>query len=129
MEDADFSDDFCRFLQTAITAVDAAEILLFLRRHAAKGYTIPELVAGLKPGTSLSEADAEKHVDLLRGREVVTVDAEKRVRFQPASEELRAHVDNLAAAYTERPVTLIRMIYALRDTKIKTFADAFRIKR
>ena len=34
----------------------------------------------------------------------------------------------LARAYKERPVTLIRMIYALRDQRIRSFADAFRLK-
>lgn len=129
MEDVNFSDDFCRFVQTAITAVDTAEILLYLRRNAAAGHGARDVVAGLKPGTSLSEAEVERHIEMLRAGNLVAVDEEKRARFQPASDALRGHVDILAAAYSERPVTLIRMIYALRDTKIKTFADAFRIKR
>jgi hypothetical protein len=129
MEDVEFSDDFCRFLQTSIPAVEAAEILLYLRRNADRGHSVRDIAAGLKPGTSVSEADAEKHLDGLRARDLVALDAEKRARFQPATDALRAHSDNLAVAYTERPVTLIRMIYALRDSKIKTFADAFRIKR
>ena len=35
----------------------------------------------------------------------------------------------LAQAYQERPVTLIRMIYARRDQKIRTFGDAFRLRK
>jgi hypothetical protein len=35
----------------------------------------------------------------------------------------------LALAYKERPVTLFRVIYALRDLKIQSFADAFKLKR
>ena len=31
--------------------------------------------------------------------------------------------------YAQRPVTLIRMIYALRDTRIQSFAEAFRIRK
>jgi hypothetical protein len=129
MEDVNFSDDFCRFLQTSITAVEAAEILLYLRRNAAASHAAPDIVAGLRPGTAISEAEVEKHIEALRVRDLVVVDADKRARFQPASDELKAHAGNLAAAYSERPVTLIRVIYALRDSKIKTFADAFRIKR
>jgi len=37
-------------------------------------------------------------------------------------------VRTLARAYQERPVTLIRVIYALRDTKIQSFADAFKLR-
>ena len=49
--------------------------------------------------------------------------------IRPANPELDAHVRTLAQAYKERPVTLIRVIYALRDTKIQTFADAFKLRR
>jgi hypothetical protein len=35
----------------------------------------------------------------------------------------------LAQAYKERPVTLFRVIYALRDLKIQSFADAFKLRR
>jgi hypothetical protein len=129
MEDVSFSDDFCRFLQTSVPAIEAAEILLHLRRDPGRGYTAREIVDALRPGTTILEADAEKHIDALRARDLVSLDAEKRARFQPASDELRRHADSLASAYAERPVTLIRVIYALRDSKIKTFADAFRIKR
>ena len=38
-------------------------------------------------------------------------------------------VRTLAQAYSERPVTLIRVIYALRDSKIRSFADAFRVRK
>jgi len=129
MEDVDFSDDFCQFLQTSIPAVDVAEVLLYLRRNAGASHSLPEIVAGLKGSTSLSESEVEKHVEGLRARQLVSIDAEKRVRFAPGSEALGAHAATLAAAYVERPVTLIRVIYALRDSKIKTFAEAFRIKR
>jgi hypothetical protein len=38
-------------------------------------------------------------------------------------------VATLARLYIERPVTLFRVIYALRDMKISTFADAFKLWR
>jgi len=51
------------------------------------------------------------------------------VRYKPASEVLAAHVATLDRLYRERPVTLIRVIYGLRDSKIRSFADAFRLRR
>jgi hypothetical protein len=78
MEDADFSDDFCRFVQSSVPSVEVAE----------------RLIAAPLPD-------------------------------DPA---LRGHVQTLAQAYEQRPVTLIRLIYALRDRKIRSFADAFRLK-
>jgi len=51
------------------------------------------------------------------------------VRYRPATAQLDAHVRTLAKAYEERPVTLIRIIYALRDGKIRSFADAFKLRK
>jgi hypothetical protein len=79
MEDADFSDDFCRFLQAHVPSVEAAEQLIS-RRVSLPG-------------------------------------------------ELAAHVETLARAYEERPVTLFRIIYALRDANIRSFADAFKVRK
>ena len=79
-QDADFSDEFCRFLQTRVPSVEAAEALLQGRRDAL---------------------DAE----VLR------------------------HIATLEKVYRERPVTLFRVIYGLRDAKIRSFADAFKLSR
>jgi hypothetical protein len=129
MEDADFSDDFCRFLQTAIPAVDAAELLLLLRRTPEAAWSAAELTAKLRPSVAIPDADAAKYLDTFQARGLISVTEERRVQYQPASEELRMYGDMLALAYKERPVTLIRMIYALRDSRIQTFADAFKLRR
>jgi hypothetical protein len=46
-----------------------------------------------------------------------------------ADPAFQAHLKTLAQAYEERPVTLIRLIYALRDRKIRSFAEAFRLRK
>ena len=79
MEDAEFSDEFCRFVQAHVPSVEVAERLI-----------------------------ADRPFD---------------------DPELKAHVQTLAQAYEERPVTLIRLIYALRDRKIRSFADAFKLRK
>jgi len=86
MEDAEFSDAFCGFIQKNIPTVEAAERLLEAYRP---GGTVPP----------------------------------------PFGEEHRAHLDTLARAYNERPVTLVRIIYALRDSRIRSFAEAFRLRK
>jgi hypothetical protein len=129
MEDADFSDDFCRFLQTAVPAVDAAELLLLLRRTPDRRWSAAALVAELLPGVPMSEAEAAKYLDIFRARGLLAAGEDGQVAYRPASEALRMHGDMLALAYRQRPVTLIRMIYALRDARIQTFADAFKLRR
>ena len=53
----------------------------------------------------------------------------RRGAWTPPDDATAAHVRTLERAWRERPVTLIRMIYALRDTKIRAFADAFRLRK
>jgi len=79
-QDADFSDDFCRFLQTRVPSVEAAEALLREKRD--------------------------------------TLDA-----------EVLLHIATLEKVYRERPVTLFRVIYGLRDAKIRSFAEAFNLRK
>jgi len=109
VEDTDFSNEFCRFLQANLPSVEAAEALLALAGH------LP----------AMSEADAAKHLSAFRSSGLL----DEAGHYGPADPALRAHVDTLAQAYRERPVTLIRIIYALRDGKIRSFADAFRLRK
>ena len=129
MEDADFSDDFCRFLQQNIPSVDAAELLLFLRTHRERTWAASEAAANLRPTVQIADADAARYLESFSARGLVSSGPDRRVQFQPANEEVEMYTQMLALAYKERPVTLIRMIYALRDSRIQTFADAFKIKR
>jgi hypothetical protein len=128
MEDAQFSDAFCRFLQTTVPSVDAAELLLLLQRDTSRWWSGAEIVVGLRPAV-LSEADVARYLETFLARGVVAQGADKRVQFHPASDELAGFARTLAQAYSERPVTLIRVIYALRDSKIRSFADAFKLRK
>ena len=107
MEDVEFSDEFCRFVQVNLPTVDAAELLLAAFRNPA---------AGRPPG---KDAEALRAAGLL----------DEELRYRPASEQLARHVATLAQAYEQRPVTLVRLIYALRDHKIRSFAEAFKLKK
>jgi hypothetical protein len=129
MEDADFTDDFCRFLQQNIPSVDSAELLLFLRANPHAEFGAQEAAAKLRPTVQITDADAARYLDTFAARGLVAVGGDKRARFQPAGDELEMYTEMLALAYKQRPVTLIRMIYALRDTRIQTFADAFRLRK
>ena len=128
IEDADFSDEFCQFLQAAVPAVEAAELLLILRRDPARTLSFAEAAAALAPGVVISEAEAARFLEAFQARGLVVIDAERRVQYRGA-EPAAAHVATLEKVYRERPVTLIRVIYGLRDSKIRSFADAFRLKR
>jgi hypothetical protein len=128
MQDAQFSDAFCRFLQTTIPAVDAAETLLFIADRPEHWWSLDEVIAGLRPNVVLAEADGARYIETFVTAGVLEGREDRRFRFG-GSEERIEHVRTLAQAYEERPVTLIRVIYALRDAKIRTFAEAFNLRK
>jgi hypothetical protein len=126
-KDPDFTDEFCAFLQRCVMNVDAAELLLLIFNHPNRSWKAGELSAQLAAIASSSEADVERYLDFFESQGLVERDAGRLVRSRPATLD-NAHIATLARLYLERPVTLFRVIYALRDSKIRTFADAFRLR-
>jgi hypothetical protein len=112
-----------------VPSVDAAELLLAMARERSRWWTAADLAAVLQPATTLSEADAARYSEQFQANSLLALAPDKRVQFRPANDTLEGHVAMLAQAYKERPVTLFRVIYALRDTKIRSFADAFKLRR
>jgi hypothetical protein len=129
VEDAEFSDDFCNFLQAACPSVDAAELLLWLSQHAEAWWDPADAPLKLRPAVTIERAEGAKYLEVFAARGLLAVGPDKKIQYRPASDALAAHVHTLGQAYKERPVTLIRMIYALRDAKVKSFADAFKLRR
>lgn len=129
MEDAAFSDEFCRFLRAAVPSVEAAELLLLLSRERERWWAAQEAAGALLPEASLGEADVARYLGMFQASGLIAVGPDKRVQYRPGYTALDEHVRTLEQAYRERPVTLIRVIYALRDGKIQSFADAFKLRR
>ena len=129
MEDAAFSDEFCRFLRAAVPSVDAAELLLLLNRERERWWSVEEAAAALQPAASVGEADVARYFGLFQSAALVALGPDKRAQYRPGVAALDENVRTLEQAYQERPVTLIRVIYALRDSSIQSFADAFRLRR
>jgi len=111
-----------------VDSVNAAELLLFLWRKPAVAWSARDLAAAIDPVGSLSEAEASRYLETFAARDLITRMDDGRVSYK-FSADSEVHVQTLARLYLERPVTLFRVIYTLRDTKIKTLADAFRIWR
>jgi hypothetical protein len=128
MEDVDFSDEFCEFIQTCVPAVNAAEMLLLLRSRPQDWWDPPDVLHRMR-AAGLAEPEGVRHLELFQARGLLATGPDKRIQFRPANGHIASQVEKLAQAYTERPVTLFRVIYALRDTRVRSFAEAFRLKR
>lgn len=109
--------------------MDAAELLLALAAEEQRWWMPGELAAKLGPASTVSEADAARYLEHFSSSGLAALGPDRRVQYRPADDALAAHVRMLAQAYKERPVTLFRVIYALRDLKIQSFADAFKLRR
>jgi len=126
--DPDFPQELRSFIQDTIPSVDAAELLVLLAHEPERQYSVREAVDAMRP-TAVTEAAARRYLLHFLARGLVTAPKEDAYRYEPASPERDTMVRALTRVYNERPVTLVRMIYAPRDEKIRSFADAFRIKK
>jgi hypothetical protein len=128
MSDPDFPEDLRSFIQETIPTVDAAELLVALARNRETPYQVPALLDTMRP-TALTEPTARRYLTHFQSRGIVEHKSDGSYQYVPANAELDAAVTALARVYNERPVTLVRMIYAPKDEKIRSFADAFRLKK
>jgi hypothetical protein len=127
MDSPDFSDALCDLIKATIPALEAAEILLILFGNAETAFTAEQLIHLAQPAV-VSEAQATKYLETFRLFGLTSWSA-GRYQYRPSSEDLDQLVQQLARAYNERPVTLVRLIYTFKDAKIRSFADAFKIKK
>jgi hypothetical protein len=128
MTDPDFPDELRSLIQETIPTLDAAELLLLLAQHHDRLYSIGAIIEAMRP-TGVSESTARRYLQQFESRGVISRAENESYRYAAATPELEAAVKALTRVYNERPVTLVRMIYSLKDEKIRSFADAFRLKK
>lgn len=98
-------------------------------RHPDIPRSVPELIEGLRP-TAVTEPVVREALALLRTQGILSETPEGRILYRPNSPAVESAIGLLLRAYNERPVTLIRTVYAIADAKkIQAFADAFKIKK
>jgi hypothetical protein len=128
MTDPDFPDELRSLIQETIPTLDAAELLLLLAQNRDRPYSVRSIVEAMRP-TAVSESTVRRDLQQFQSRGLVSAGENDNYRYAPATPELEAAVRALTRVYNERPVTLVRMIYSLKDEKIRSFADAFRLKK
>jgi hypothetical protein len=116
MTDFDFSEDLLHLIRMVIPAFAAAE---------AK--TAAELAEALRPSV-IGVSVIDGYLMAFKARDLVREEAPQKFRYAPANQALDQSARALVTAFNERPVTLIRAIYTLADSKIQSFADSFRLR-
>lgn len=127
MTSEEFPADVGQFLADHISSVAQLEILLLLKGAPTRLWTAAELSAALR---TTSETVAEQLGKLLDqgivAAENPTVDG---YRYHPSTPQLAETIDKLARVYELRRVSVITMIYSKPVDKVRTFADAFRLRQ
>ncbi len=107
--------------------MDALEILVTLSCASTRHWTLADVLATIRP---IPASTVQQYLDLLQSQGLLVLDGPGQYRFAPTTTELAAAVEGLCTAYNRRPVTLIRTVYTIADSrKIQSFAAAFRLRK
>lgn len=116
-----------RLIADHIDSVEQLEILLLLYQHSERSWTAESVARELRV-SPMSSGDRLK--DMARAAILSKVQgSETEYRYAPESPQMAEAVAGLAAAYSERRVTVINLIFSKPVDKIRTFADAFRLRK
>jgi hypothetical protein len=114
------------FLEERIHSVAQLELLLLLRSNPAKAWTLDEASRALAvpaemAGSQLGELQVAGLLESMGNP--------SSLRYRPQTRELDELVASLAQLYQERRVSVITLIYSKPVDKVRTFADAFRLRK
>jgi hypothetical protein len=122
------SQELLRFIHAHVPTYPAAELLIFLSRRPGERWT-PEAVSEQMRTAMTSALAVLEYARQFEADGLVAFEPDGTFHYAPATPESEAAVAALARAYDEQPVTLVRTIYSIAEAKIRSFADAFSIKR
>jgi hypothetical protein len=115
-----------RFIVDHVDSVAQLEILLFVRAHGAD--VTPEVV-GRELRIDPAWAATELAQLATRGFMARSENSTMHYRFAPQTPALERGVALLFEAYNQRRVTVVNLIFSKPSTNIRTFADAFRLRK
>lgn len=123
-------DDVRRFLLATVSSIPYLEALLLLRSQPETRWAARQVAQRLY----VSEKRAQELLAELEAAGVVesSLQDEPQFYYQPASEELRRMLDNLAEVYAHHLVEVTHLIHSKgdkREQRAQKFADAFRWRK
>ncbi len=122
----DFPSDIKQFIADYIDTIAQLELLLLLRSEPAKAWTAEEAGSALY---AASDVIALQMADLQSKRLLEAGGKENTFVYRPANGELARLVDGLANLYKDRRVAVVTAVYTKPVDKIRSFADAFRLRK
>ncbi|HEU4535820.1 MAG TPA: hypothetical protein VFS00_16955 [Polyangiaceae bacterium] len=125
MADQDFPEELRRFVAAHLDTVDQLEVLLLLQRRPAEVWTPQRVSDELRT----SPMSAAMRLERLCATGLCEEIEGGGVRLRPADASVERAIQLVTAAYREKRVSLIALIYARPPEGVRAFADAFRLKK
>lgn len=118
-------DEVERFIAEHVDTLEQLEILLLLRAQRSREFTADAVTAELR----LGPATAPERLAALAARGFLScqgVPPLYRYAPNPATDQV---IGALASVYAERRVAVITRIFSPRTDSVRSFADAFKLRR
>lgn len=123
----ELDDEVQAFIAEHISSVAQLEVLLLLKQHSDQPWDAEQVARALYAGaTLLADELAEWRT---RGLLEEIPAKPGAYRYAPRSPALAAVVERIEDAYKNRRVSVITAIYSKPIDNLRTFADAFRIRK
>ena len=121
---SELSEPANRFIGRHIRSMNSLELLLYMRDHADAGISARQVTEALR-GNAAAMADM---LTFFKSHELLAEDAPGMFHYRPRTPDDETVLAELAWLFRQRPVALMDAILASPSDKIRSFADAFRIK-
>ena len=118
------SSELSQFIMTHIENVGHLEMLLLLHQFPLRAWSAAEMTRELRG----NQYAIERWVKLFVSCGLAIAEGDGH-RFQPASDELRHYVDEVARIYRARPALLIELIHSRSNPQLMDFVRAFDIRK
>lgn len=127
MTEQGLSEEVKKFVTEQINSLEQLEILLLLHSRREKEWTAQQVSDELR----LSQASvAIRLADLQKKGLLVAKEASAPLyRYAPQKPEIEPIVDSLVKLYPDYRFTVINLIFSKPLDKIKTFANAFKLRK
>jgi len=123
-----FPEDLARFLDSHVESIDQLEILRVLAEDQSREWTAVALATEIQA----QPHGVTAHLNTLHARGLLSTETRGPdfvCRYHPATPELDALLSRLLQLYRERPVSMIKLVYARADGPVRALADAFRLRK
>jgi hypothetical protein len=133
MADSKISSELKKFLRERIQSYEQLELLLLVRQSPSQVWSLELIAKRLR----IQEAAALEAVNDLRNGELLEMmlDGHRRAyRYRPATPELARLSDELANAFEEERLALVRLmnqnaVERVRTAAMRMFADSFILRK